>query len=97
MRFFAVLIGLILSATTWAGPRYAIGVDGLACPFCAYGLEKRLNKEKGVEKIETEIANGRIIVEFEDDTSFSEPRAKQAVEDAGFTLRSFDILSGPVR
>ena len=32
---------LLWSASLFAaGDQYALGVDGLGCPFCAYGIEK---------------------------------------------------------
>ena len=36
----------------------SIQVDGLACPFCAYGLEKHLKKINGVESIEINMKSG---------------------------------------
>lgn len=38
----AIWLGLMLLASSVyaAGPSYRIEVDGLACPFCAYGIEK---------------------------------------------------------
>ena len=34
---------------------YEIRVAGLACPFCAYGIEKHLRKIEGVEQIEVDV------------------------------------------
>ena len=30
---------------------YSLQVNGLACPFCAYGVEKKLSSIEGVEDI----------------------------------------------
>ena len=53
---------ILMVATLVAGPTHSkavekpatrqiqVKVDGLSCPFCAYGLEKYLKKIKGVKK-----------------------------------------------
>ncbi len=41
---------------------YALQVDGLACPFCAYGIEKQLLAIEGVQTVETDIKSGAVIV-----------------------------------
>ena len=86
---------LTLLAVLWSAPllaagnQYALGVDGLACPFCAYGIEKKLSAIEGVEAIETDIKSGQVIVTLSDQKTLSEEAARKAVEDAGFSLRSF--------
>lgn len=72
---------------------YAIGVDGLACPFCAYGIEKQLARIDGVERVSTDIASGTVTVTMEAGTTLEESVAEKAVEKAGFTLRSFEETS----
>ena len=39
-------------AAAAAQEAYALTVDGLACPFCAYGLEKHISALDGIESIE---------------------------------------------
>lgn len=73
-----------------AGPRYALEVNGLACPFCAYGIEKHLNKLEGVETVEVDVAGGRVLVTMAGDAELTRERAGQAVDRAGFTLESFE-------
>jgi len=73
---------------------YALEVDGLACPFCAYGIEKKLSAIDGVEKIDVDIKSGQVVVTLADGASLSEDRARRAVKDAGFTLRAFTQSAG---
>lgn len=89
-------IALAVLAATWVataalatGPSYRIEVAGLACPFCAYGIEKELNAIDGVEHVETSIREGTVIVTMKDGAALDEATAKQAVTDAGFTLNGF--------
>ncbi len=66
------------------GPVYSIQVDGLACPFCAYGVEKQLNAIEGVANVETEIKTGLVTITMHGGAVLTEEAAKKAVEDAGF-------------
>lgn len=86
-----VALSIVLAATgVWAAPpSYQLHVDGLACPFCAYGIEKKLGALEGVEHIETNIKDGTVIVTMKDDVTLDEAAAKQAVTAAGFSLRKF--------
>ncbi|HHH13154.1 MAG TPA: copper chaperone, partial [Thiolapillus brandeum] len=47
--FLVALLFLLLAQGAWAaGKHYEMRVDGLACPFCAYGIEKKFKAMKGV-------------------------------------------------
>lgn len=65
-------------------------VDGLSCPFCAYGLEKKLTKLEAVDQVEINVKEGRVIVTLKEGTSVSDDAVKKAVKDAGFTVRKID-------
>lgn len=85
--------GLAFSLAALAGgPRYALEVQGLACPFCAYGIEKHLQQLDGVEAVETDIAGGRVLVTMAGDAELTRENAEQAVDRAGFTLEAFERL-----
>ena len=90
-----IALGLMFLASSVlaAGPSYRIQVAGLACPFCAYGIEKKLNALVGVEHVETNIKDGVVVVTMKDGGSLDETTAKKAVKDAGFTLNGFQRLS----
>ena len=89
------LLAVVLSTAAFAGGnQYTLGVDGLACPFCAYGIEKQLSAIEGVESIETDIKSGQIVVTLVEGKSLREEVARKAVKDAGFTLRSLKQIQG---
>ena len=88
----SLLAGLLLiglSPPAWADTRYELRVDGLACPFCAYGIEKKLKALEGVidESMEIKLNEGVVVFHVEDDTLISEDSLKRLVNDAGFSLR----------
>jgi mercuric ion binding protein len=68
---------------------YKLYVDGLACPFCAYGVEKKVGGLDGVESIDIEIDDGVVLVTLADGATLDEAAARRAVDQAGFTLREF--------
>ena len=89
------LLAIALGSAAFAGGnQYALAVDGLACPFCAYGVEKRLSAIDGVESVETDIKSGQVVVTLAEGKTLSEEVARQAVTDAGFTLRSLKQTRG---
>jgi len=86
----AVSLLMATAAALAAGPSYRLAVDGLACPFCAYGIEKKLSALAGVERLETNIEDGSVIVTMQDGATLDEAAAQQAVKAAGFSLRTFE-------
>ena len=94
-RLSLLLAGLMFSVAALAADyRYVLGVDGLACPFCAFGIEKRLNKVDGVSDIQVDIADSVVRVVMDEGQILTENQARQAVDEAGFTLRSFSPAEG---
>jgi mercuric ion binding protein len=70
-----------------------VRVDGLSCPFCAYGLEKKLKKMDGVEKIEISVEDAYALLTIEDGKVVSEKAIRENVKDAGFTAREITEVS----
>ncbi len=86
---FVATITLLWSSLSLAGgSQYDLRVDGLACPFCAYGIEKKFTKTQGVEKVNIDLKNGLVIVETVEGKIFSESQLKKIIDDAGFTMKS---------
>lgn len=81
------------TAALAAGPSYRIEVAGLACPFCAYGIEKKLGAIDGVERLETNLKDGTVTVIMKEGATLDEATARKAVKDAGFTLDGFEQMS----
>lgn len=88
-RYLIVPLLLLWSlAALAAGTQYVMRVDGLACPYCAYGIEKKLKQIDGVEKIDVDLEKGLVVVEVREGVALTEPQMKQLFKDAGFTYRS---------
>ncbi len=91
MALLASIAGLLLNATATfaAGTVYSLQADGLACPFCAYGIEKQLGRITGVEDVTTDITSGTVTVVMEEGATLDRQSADDAVTAAGFTLGGF--------
>ena len=92
----ALILGLVLMPAAGMADShvYRLYVDGLACPFCAYGVEKKVTGLAGVEKVEIDIGAGLVAVTMAEGASLTEDAARQAVDEAGFTLREFEPAKG---
>ena len=92
-----LLFPLLATVILWSGAllageaHFLLGVDGMSCPFCVYGIEKRLKKIDGVEDVSADLAQGNIWVEATGADILSEDGARLVLEQAGFTLRSFEV------
>lgn len=64
-----------------------VKVDGLSCPFCAYGLEKKLKKIDEVENLKIDVDKGFVTFSVANGKTVSEEEIKKRVKEAGFTAR----------
>lgn len=91
-RIILTAAALLLAAGAHAADRqYRLRVDGLACAYCAYGIEKAFMNTDGVEHVDIDFENGIVIVDAGSKVKFSEPELRKITNDAGFTLRGVEV------
>ncbi len=62
-----------------------IDVDGLACPFCAYGIEKNLRSNiEGLDNLDINIEKGFVTFGFPKQTKLEDKKIRDIIKDAGF-------------
>ncbi len=88
---FIALTALPLNAED-SGEKITIKVEGLYCPFCAYGLEKQLKKLDGYKKVEINLKHGVAELQTQPGATVTDEAIQQAVEDAGFDSASIKRL-----
>jgi len=89
INLILLLSSLSASMTAWtACTHYEMRVDGLACPYCAYGIEKKLAAIDGVHNLDVDLENGLVSVDVNDGVVLTEAAMRQLFDDAGFTYRS---------
>lgn len=65
-------------------------VTGLTCPFCAYGLEKKIRQKfKEVTEIEISGEDGTVTLRFPEGALVEEKAVRDAVRNAGFRVKEF--------
>lgn len=84
--FLIFSVGL-LTPTQAQVEQVEIRVDGLACPFCAYGLEKKLKELDGVGKVTINVDGGMAVLENKERKSIAIEKLEAVVANAGFTPR----------
>lgn len=91
---------LALASLAWSAPNafaeftgVKVKVDGLACPLCAYGLEKKLLQVAGVTNVSTDLKSGTANLSVTKGASVSVRSLDEAVLRAGFTLESVSVTA----
>ncbi len=72
-----------------------VEVKGLACPFCAYGLEKKLKETDGVKSIKIDIEEGLAYLSVLKSQKPTKETLENIVTDAGFTPSSIVFSEKP--
>jgi copper chaperone CopZ len=72
-----------------------VEVKGLACPFCAYGLEKKLKETDGVKTIKIDVEEGLAYLSVLKSQKPTKETLEKIVTDAGFTPSSIIFSEKP--
>ena len=93
---FVILTGTCIFMAALAQARVSaltVAVDGLACPFCAYGVEKKLKKVAGVNTLVIDMKGGTVTLTAQSGQSINFSQVPGAVRDSGFTPRAMKIVA----
>ena len=63
-----------------------VTILGMACPFCAYGVQQKLKKLDGVTELEVVLETGVATLRLEEDADIPTELLQKAVKDAGFEV-----------
>jgi copper chaperone CopZ len=88
-----LFVWAIILPPAFAGPpqKVILRVDGLACPFCAYGMEKKLKRLENLEKLDIKINEGLVVLYFKEGAKIDKDLIIKKVKEAGFTPRELKI------
>ena len=94
---FTIALGLMFALTALtarAEIRTAeLRVNGMTCPFCAFGIEKKLRRVNGVSEVEVLLDEGRIRLAFSAENMATVRDLEGAVDDAGFELAGLRLVA----
>jgi len=87
--FTFAFIGFLSLNTTSAQKEgrdnYEVKVDGLGCPFCAFGLEKKFKEFKGLKNVKIDMETGVFTFTLPSSTPLSISDIENQVDQAGYT------------
>jgi len=89
--------GFILFFFLFAGISFAeikkveVGIDGLSCPFCVWGLKQQMKGIKSIEKLEISLKKSLAHFTLKEDSLLNIEEIEGAVKDAGFSIRGIGI------
>lgn len=88
ITILSILTGITLNAQR---DKITTQVDGLGCPYCAYGLEKKFKKVEGIKNVKIEIEEGIFTFTVPSETELQVEEVDNRVELAGYTAKSIEI------
>ena len=62
--------------------KIVLNIEGMTCSACSNGLEKYLNKQKGIKKAEVNLVMATALIEYEDNLKIED--LNRMVQEAGF-------------
>ena len=63
-----------------------VTILGMSCPFCAYGVQRKLKKLDGVTELEVVLETGIATLRLREDADISNELLQETVKDAGFEV-----------
>ncbi len=63
-----------------------VTILGMSCPFCAYGVQQKLQKLEGVTDLEVVLDTGLATLTLEEEADISNEQLQETVKDAGFEV-----------
>lgn len=74
-----------------------IEIKGLACPYCAFGMEKKLKKVVGVDNVEIELKEGLAYISTPTHQKPTKEALKKIILEGGFTVGKIEFSNTPFK
>ena len=74
-----------------------IGIKGMACPYCAFGMEKELKKVVGVENVDIELKEGLAYISLPTEQKPTKESLEKIIVEAGFTVDEIVFSDKPFK
>ena len=72
-----------------------IEIKGMACPYCAFGMEKEFKKVAGVQNVDIELKKGLAYISAPLNQKPTKQSLEKIVTDAGFTVGKIEYSTSP--
>lgn len=91
LKILILALALTLTTPVFFQPVFAqinsveMQVDGMTCPFCVYGIEKKLKALKEVKDASANLKTGTVDIALNENEQIDIERLNKAVHESGFT------------
>lgn len=92
MKYAVIILAMLLTTLATESTaqeatvdNFTVQVDGLGCPFCAYGLEKKFKEFKGIDGVNIEMETGVFTFTYPSHDGLTMEKVEKQVEAAGYT------------
>jgi len=72
-----------------------VEIKGMACPYCAFGMEKKLKEISGINKVEIELEEGLAYISTLKEQKPSKESIQDIILNAGFTVGKIQYSNTP--
>jgi copper chaperone CopZ len=85
------VLGVFITTLIFFQPAFAeinsveMQVDGMTCPFCVYGIEKKLEALGEVQSVSSNLKRGNVSIQLKKNGSVNIGRLNEAINESGFT------------
>jgi copper chaperone CopZ len=69
-----------------------VGIDGLTCSMCSFGVQKSIEKLKFIQKVKVDLNSNLAYIEFKDGAMVDMNEVIKSIYDAGFSVRNLTAL-----
>ena len=85
----AIVLTIFVAISVSHSKSIHVDVEGLVCDLCAQSIQKVFLKQPGVEKVDVNLNNGRVIIKMadvfqDDEDGISNDRIEKLFLDAGY-------------
>ncbi len=103
LSFSAFLLFFLFSSSANAQNRtdqervyIKIEIKGMACPYCAFGMEKELKKVAGVDNVDIELKKGMAYISTPASQRPIKKNLESIITNAGFTVGEIEFSDKPI-
>ncbi len=99
LKNLTLFLGLLITILISYHPAYAeiqsveMQVDGMTCPFCVYGIEKKLKALGEVTDARSNLKTGIVDIEIKKDAALDIEKLNKAIIESGFTPGKIKIIA----
>ena len=89
LKLFLALSLLSLPAFA-ASEKVEVKVKGMVCSFCAQGIKKKFEGEKGVEHVKVDLDAKYVHFDLKTGEKIDDARVTELIKDAGYAVTSIE-------